>query len=259
MQRALGARSEWDAKASMLTAGLFKLMIPVLIFLPGLAARALFPDLPKSDLAIPTLINTVLPPGLKGLMFAAFFAALMSSVDSYLNSCVTVFLGDIYRPVHRLMTGQPMSELFGLRLGRALTAAVLIGGALWAPYFSDAETLYDSIQGLLSLFQGPTLAILLLGIFWHRTSSMGGFAGLAFGVLLTVVLNILGDGSFAGEDGTEKYIFLSNDASYLYISFWSFLVSLVVTIAVSLVTRPKSPEELRGLVFGSVVSEEPKL
>jgi len=256
MQRALGARSEWDAKASMLTAGFFKLMIPVLVFLPGLAARAMFPDLPKSDLAIPTLINHVLPAGLKGLMFAAFFAALMSSVDSYLNSCVTIFLGDIYRPVHQWVAQKPMSDLHGLRLGRTLTVIVLVGGAVLAPNFSDAETLYDSIQGLLSLFQGPTLAILLLGIFWQRTSSLGGFAGLAVGVVLTILLNILGNGSFVGADGQETNPFLSENASYLYISFWSFWVSLGVTIGVSLVTRPKSPEELRGLVYGSVVLGE---
>jgi len=256
MQRALGARSEWDAKASMLTAGLFKLMIPVLVFLPGLAARSMFPHLANSDLAIPSLINHVLPAGLKGLMFAAFFAALMSSVDSYLNSCVTIFLGDFYRPVHRQVTGKSLPDLLGLRLGRVLTVSVLVGGALWAPNFSDAETLYDSIQTLLSLFQGPTLAILLLGIFWQRTTSKGGFAGLAVGVLLTVVLNILGNGSFIGADGQKTTVFLSSNASYLYISFWSFWISLAVTAAVSLVTRPKSPEELRGLVYGSVVLEE---
>lgn len=257
MQRALGARSEWDAKASMLTAGFFKLMIPLLVFLPGLAARAMFPDLPKNDHAIPMLINTILPAGLKGLMFAAFFAALMSSVDSYLNSCVTVFMGDVYRPIHRAVTGRQMPDRLGLLLSRTLTGVILIGGALYAPYFSDAQTLYDNIQGLLSLFQGPTLAILLIGIFWPRATPWGGLAGLTIGVCLTVILNILGDGYFIGADGSEVSVFMSNNSSYLYISFWSFLASFFVTLLVSLVTKPKSPEQLQGLVYGSVLSEEP--
>ena len=77
MQRALGARTEWDAKASMLAAGVFKLAIPFLVFLPGMAARAIAPELEKHDEAIPMLINRLLPSGLKGLMFAAFFAALL--------------------------------------------------------------------------------------------------------------------------------------------------------------------------------------
>lgn len=240
MQRALGARTEWDAKASLLTAGLFKLMIPILVFIPGMAARALVPDLSSSDAAIPTLINTLLPAGLKGLMFAAFFAALMSSVDSYLNSCVTIFTGDVYRPVHHFLTGgKPISDRFGLNLGRSLTVAILLFAALYAPAFQKSETLYDVIQTLLSLFQGPTLAILILGIFWHRTTGWGGFAGLAVGFCLTFGLNLMGDSVFY------------SDAAYLFVSFWSFLVSLVVTVVVSLLTRPESPEKLQGLVYRS--------
>jgi SSS family solute:Na+ symporter len=244
MQRALGARTEWDAKAGMLTAGIFKLMIPVLVFIPGMAARALVPDLAPGDAAIPTLINALLPEGLKGLMFAAFFAALMSSVDSYLNSCVTIFTGDVYRPIHRLVTGRPISDRLGLILGRTLTAAVLLFAAWYAPEFAKSTTLYDVIQTLLSLFQGPTLAILLLGIFWHRATGWGGLAGLTVGCCLTFGLNLLGDAVFLSE------------AAYLYVSFWSFLVSLVVTAAVSLVTPREPPEKLEGLVYGSVVARD---
>ena len=242
MQRALGARSEWDSKAGMLTAGLFKMAIPVLVFLPGMAARGLYPDLDPVDGAIPTLIDRLMPPGLKGLMFAAFFAALMSSVDSYLNSCVTIFTGDVYRPLHKKLSGNEMSEKLGLILGRSLTAFVLLAAAFYAPRFSESEALYDVIQTLLSLFQGPTLAILLLGIFWRGATAWGGFAGLVLGVTLTSLLNILGDAVFISDD------------PYLFVSFWSFWVSLVVTVLVSLVTKKKTTEELEGLVYGSVIT-----
>lgn len=242
MQRALGARTEWDAKAGMLTAGLFKLLIPVLVFLPGMVARAIIPDLDPADAAIPTLVNQLMPAGLKGLMFAAFFAALMSSVDSYLNSCVTIFTGDVYRPLHRLLIGRQPSDRLELRLGRTLTAVILFAAALYAPSFSRAETLYDVIQTLLSLFQGPTLAILLCGIFWRRATGWGGFAGLSVGFCLTFGLNVLGDAVFLSE------------AAYLYVSFWSFWIALAVTIAVSLITRREPPEKLEGLVYGRVVA-----
>ena len=241
MQRALGARTEWDAKAGMLTAGIFKLMIPFLVFLPGMAARAIVPDLEADDAAIPTLINALLPAGLKGLMFAAFFAALMSSVDSYLNSCVTIFTGDVYRPIHHGLTGSPLSDHSGLVMGRCLTVLVLLVAAWFAPMFEKASTLYDVIQTLLSLFQGPTLAVLLLGIFWRRTTGWGGFAGLTVGFCLTAGLNALGDA-----------VFMSG-AAYLFVSFWSFWISLVVTIVVSLLTKREPPEKLEGLVYGSVV------
>ncbi len=242
MQRALGARSEWDAKAGMLTAGLFKMAIPVLVFLPGMAARGLYPDLDPFDAAIPTLIDRLMPSGLKGLMFAAFFAALMSSVDSYLNSCVTIFIGDIYRPIHKGLTGGDLSSRLGLILGRSLTAVILVAAAIYAPNFANHDTLYDVFQTLLSLFQGPTLAILLLGIFWRGATAWGGFAGLVIGVGLTVILNILGDA-----------VFISAAGSYLFVSFWSFWAALAVTIVVSLVTPRKTSQELEGLIYGSVV------
>ena len=243
MQRALGARSEWDAKASMLAAGVFKFMIPFLVFLPGMAARAIVPDLEKHDEAIPTLINLLLPSGLKGLMFAAFFAALMSSVDSYLNSCVTIFTGDVFRPIYERVKQQELPGKLGLILGRTMTAAILVFAAIYAPRFSDSATLYDNVQTLLSLFQGPTLAILLLGIFWRRATAWGGFAGLVVGCCFTFGLNRLGDAVFMSDD------------PYLYVAVWSFVFALAATVIVSLLTPPDPEEKLQGLVYGSVVTE----
>jgi len=244
MQRALGARSEWDAKASMLTAGVFKLMIPFLVFLPGMAARAIDPELAKHDEAIPMMINLLLPAGLKGLMFAAFFASLMSSVDSYLNSCVTIFTGDIFRPIYRLTAGREVSGTLGLIVGRSMTAAVLLFAAWYAPRFADSQTLYDNVQTLLSLFQGPTLAILLLGIFWRRATAWGGLAGLVVGCCLTFGLNRLGDSVFMSDD------------PYLYVAIWSFLFAFAATVIVSLLTPRESDEKLAGLVYGSVVTRD---
>lgn len=245
MQRALGARSEWDAKAGVLTAGIFKMMIPILVFIPGMIARAIVPDMEQHDAAIPALINLLLPPGLKGLMFAAFFAALMSSVDSYLNSCVTIFSSDFFRPIYHVTTGRTVPDRLGMIVGRSMTAGILIFAAWLAPAFSRIETLYDTLQTLLSLFQGPTLAILLLGIFWRRATAWGGCAGLFVGFCLTFGLNALGDA-----------VFMSN-AAYLYVAIWSFLVSLVVTVLVSLVTPPDPEEKLQGLVYGAVVAVKP--
>lgn len=244
MQRALGARTEWDAKAGVITAGLFKMMIPLLVFVPGMIARALIPDIDKHDAAIPALINLLMPAGLKGLMFAAFFAALMSSVDSYLNSCVTIFTGDVYRPIYGFVTARDLPDRHGLILGRSMTAGVLVFAAWLAPAFSEQTTLYDMLQTLLSLFQGPTLAILLLGIFWRGATPWGGFVGLMVGFSLTFGLNILGDA-----------VFMSS-AAYLYVSLWSFLLSLVATVVVSLVTPSAPAEKLQGLVYGSVVAED---
>lgn len=243
LQRALGARSEWDAKAGMLVAGLLKLLIPILMFVPGIAARALYPALEKSDRAVPILVANLMPPGLTGLMFAAFFAAIMSSVDSYLNSCVTVFISDLYSKAYRLIFNRRMTDRHGLVLGRWFTVALLVGGCLGAPIVGRFDTLYVGLQTLLSLFQGPTLALLLLGILWHRATGWGGLVGLVSGVSAAWLLTMLGEQIFPAEN------------PFLFVSFWSFVLTAVVTIAVSLATRPESPAKLRGLVYGEVLKD----
>lgn len=244
LQRALGARSEWDAKAGMLVAGFLKLLIPLLMFLPGLAGRALYPQLEHSDEAVPLMVRDLMPAGLLGLMFAAFFAAIMSSIDSYLNSCSTVFISDVYAPAYRRFTGRGLTDRQGLNLGRVLTVLLLVGGVYIAPWIGKSkDTMYVVLQTMLSLFQGPTLALLLLGILWPRANRWGGLAGLVVGVGVTAVLTILGDVVFPAGD------------PFLFVSLWSFLVAVAVTVAVSLCTRPEPPEKLRGLVFRYVIHD----
>ena len=97
VQRCLTAKNEWHAKASMVFAGFLKMFIPLLVLLPGLVAIVMLPDMKDGDKALPMMIKEILPPGLIGLMFAAFFAALMSSIDSMLNSTATLFTKDIYQ------------------------------------------------------------------------------------------------------------------------------------------------------------------
>ena len=85
----------------------------------------------------------------------------------------------------------------------------------------------------------------MTGIFWRGATAWGGFAGLTVGCCFTFGLNLLGDA-----------VFLSDDTAYLNVSFWSFVISLIVTLLVSRFTERKSIEELRGLVYGSVISDE---
>jgi solute:Na+ symporter, SSS family len=245
LQRALGARSEWDAKAGMLVAGFLKFTIPFFIFMPGLTARALYPNLENPDQAVPAMVAALMPAGLLGLMFAAFLAALMSSIDSYLNSCVTVFLSDIYPRLFGRRGRSGLSDQGGLLLGRVLTGLLLVGGAIAAPPLVEKrEAMYVVIQTMMSLFQGPTLAILLLGILWRRGTGVGATFGLVLGVCMTSLLTILGDAIFPSEN------------PFLFVTFWTFLFSVLVTVVVSLFTRPEPAEKIRGLVMGDVLHDE---
>jgi len=242
IQRCFGARSEWDAKGGMLFGGFLKSFIPIMVAIPGLAAILLVPGLESGDDAIPHLLRDLLPPGLTGLMFSALFAALMSSVDSYLNSSTTVWTTDLYGRAVHLSKGRYPTEREALIVGRIFTVLFVLVGALMAPWIINQEGMYTFIQTALSMFQGPVFAILLLGIMWKRTTQWGGLAGIVLGVCCTTILN-----------NTEG-LFLSNDA-FLFVSWWSFVFTSAVTIIVSLLTPPEPEEKLRGLIFGQVMHE----
>lgn len=242
VQRTLGARSEWDAKGGMLFGGFLKSFIPLMVAVPGLCAVVLAPELAEGDRAVPEMIRTLLPPGLKGLMFVALFAALMSSVDSTLSSASTIWTTDLYGRFHRFVTGHRLDGRQGLIVGRIFTFTFIILAGFLAPWIGQQEGLYVFIQTALSMFQGPTLAILLLGIIWRRATGWGGLAGLVLGVAFTTTLNCV-DGLFPSDD------------PFLFVAWWSFVFSLVVTIVVSLLTKPEPEEKIRGLVWGQVMKD----
>jgi SSS family solute:Na+ symporter len=236
IQRTLGARSEWDAKAGMLFAAFPKMFIPILVVLPGLLALALNPHLvgAEMDKAFPWLIKNLLPAGLAGLVFAAFMAALISSVDSTLNSAATLWTRDIYQ---RFFV-KNASDKHYLNVGRILTFIFVIWAIIFAPVTKRFPGIYVAMQTLLSIFQGPTFAITLLGIYWKRATKWGGLSGLLGGVVISTIM------------------FLKLHWSFLYIAWWSFVGSLIITFLVSLFTRPEPVEKLEGLVYGLVMKDK---
>ncbi len=245
VQRTLGARSEWDAKGGMLFGGLLKAMIPLMVALPGLCAIVLIPNLgnANADRAVPEMIRLLMPAGLRGLMFAALFAAMMSHISASLNSTTTIFITDILGQIRSWMGKGPMSEKMALGMGRFITLALIISTALLAEPIANREHIYVFMQTILSLFQGPLLAILLLGIIWPRATGYGGLAGLVLGVMFCFVLKYT-PGLFASAE------------PFLFVAWWSFIFSLIVTVVVSLLTKRESEEKLRGLCWSSVVADE---
>lgn len=242
VQRTLGARTEWDAKGGMLVGGFLKSMIPLMVALPGLCALILVPQLPieEADRAVPEMIRLLLPTGLRGLMFAALFAALMSSISGTLNSASTMFITDILGEMRSWIGKKPITERQALHLGRAFTAVLIILAGIFAKPIANRESIYVFMQTILSMFQGPTLAILLLGITWRRATRWGGLAGLTLGVTFCFILQYT-PGLFTSDD------------PFLFVAWWSFVFSLIVTVVVSLLTAPESEEKLRGLTWGSVI------
>ncbi len=228
IQRTLGARSEWDAKAGMMFAAFPKTLIPVLVVLPGFFALTFAPTgaIHNPDQALPWVVKSFLPPGLGGLVFVAFIAALHSSVDSTLNSAATLWTKDIYQKYIK----KAASDKHYLLFGRILTFAFIIFGVIFAPFTDKFPGIYVAMQTLLSFFQGPTLATLLLGVLWWRSTGWGGLWGLVAGVASAVTLSIF-------------------RVNFLYVAWWSFVISLIINFIVSLATPSEPPEKLRGLVY----------
>jgi SSS family solute:Na+ symporter len=244
VQRTLGARSEWDAKGGMLFGGLLKFFIPLMVALPGLCAIVLVPQLgvENADRAVPEMIRLLMPAGLRGLMFAALFAAMMSHISATLNSTSTIFITDIVGQLRNWSGKKPLKEKTALLSGRIITAALIISTALLAEPIGNREQIYVYMQTILSMFQGPVLAILLLGIIWPRATGYGGLAGLVLGVTFCFILRNT-PGLFPSED------------PFLFVAWWSFVFALIVTIVVSLLTKPESEEKLRGMVWSSVIRD----
>jgi SSS family solute:Na+ symporter len=244
VQRTLGARTEWDAKGGMLFGGLLKVFIPLMVAVPGICAIVLLKEpLDSADRAVPELIRIYMPAGLRGLMFAALFAALMSHISATLNSVTTIAVTDVVGLLRKWSGKAPFTEKTALVMGRILTVFFVLTTALSAEKLGNSDQIYVFIQTVLSLFQGPVLAILLLGILWRRATGWGGLAGLLLGVASCFVLNYT-PGLFPSED------------PFLFVAWWSFVFALIVTVVVSLLTKPESDDKVRGLVWGSVVKDE---
>lgn len=233
VQRCLAAKSEWHAKASLLLGAILKMFIPILIIFPGLIAVVTNPGLENGDQAVPMLIRNFIPPGLLGLLFAAFFAALMSTIDSTLNSTATLWTNDIYR---KYIKKDAPDEHY-LSVGKITTVVILILSMSTSPITDSFPGIYVAIQTLLSFFQGPIFAVILLGMLWKRTTQWGGFFGLTGGILVALMLYIFKDSIFTIED------------PFLYVSWWSFVGALIITYFITIFTTPWPIEKIKGLIY----------
>jgi SSS family solute:Na+ symporter len=174
-QRMLGARDLKAAGHGALFAALLKLLPLFLMVLPGVMAVALFTDLERPDTVFPRLIATYAPPGLAGLMIAGLMAAIMSSVDSALNSASTLVIADFVQPRRKELTPRQLA-----RLGRGTTLLFMALAALWAPQIDRFPGLFAYLQQAFAYVTPPLVAVFALGMLWPALG-----AGAALRALVT--------------------------------------------------------------------------
>jgi SSS family solute:Na+ symporter len=181
IQRVLGARDLDNARWGAVLGGALKLLPLFIMVLPGAFALELYPNLDNPDLVFPTLVTELLPVGVVGLVMAGLIAAIMSTVDSTLNSASTLVTVDFIQPTRPNLTPKEVG-----RIGRITTVVLMVIAAAWAPMIREFPGLWSYIQQMLSYLVPPVVAIFLLGVFWPRMNGTGAFVTLLGGHALSL-------------------------------------------------------------------------
>lgn len=259
VQRVLSAKDLRAAKMAPVIGAAFKMLVPFIVILPGLLALAVLPvKLVGETQAIATgghSYNEVLPlmlarycgPGLLGLGITALIAGFMSGMAGNVSAFTTVWTYDIYRAFIRKGASDPHYVSMG-RWSTVVGVAISIGTAYFVMQF---KSIMDYVQALFSFFIAPLFATVLIGMLWKRATPAGGFWGLLAGTASSI-----GMWAWVKVDPTAlRYVALSpyarDMAENMYRALWSCLTCAVVTVMVSLLTKPKPDAELQGLVYGA--------
>ncbi|MBL4826552.1 MAG: sodium/solute symporter [Spongiibacteraceae bacterium] len=185
-QRALAASSLNEARKGILFAASLKIILPLIVVVPGIAAVKLMPNLPAADQAYPQLM-TLLPSGFLGLTFAALVAAVVSSLSSMTNSISTIFTMDLYKPAFH----KGKSETHLVWVGRASSVVSLLLAMLVAkPLLGQFSQAFQFIQEFTGFFSPGILVIFLLGFFWNKATSLSAIIAAVSSLLLSILIKL---------------------------------------------------------------------
>ena len=207
VQRVLGAKDLRNARSGVMLAGFLKIIPLFIMVIPGAMAISLLPGLENGDQVLPTAILTILPAGMVGLVLAGLIAAIMSSVDSTLNSASTLVVKDFIdsRGQTATMAGSMqhgemvVTDRKGLltdkevaNYGRVTTVILMVVAALWAPQIANFSGIWSYLQQMFSIIVPPIVVVFLVGVFYKRGNGPGAFWTLVLGTGLGVLLFLLG-------------------------------------------------------------------
>jgi len=246
VQRCLGARSEWDARMGVVFAGFMKILLPLLVVVPGIVAFKLYPGLPDKDQAFPTLVRELVPLGLSGIVMAGLASGMLSHISSVLNSCSTVFTMDLYKP----FLGREKSEAHLVRVGRFSAFVILALATGLAIWFTHRKLgVFDLIQNVGAWVAAPIAAVFLLGVLWRRTTAFAATFVLFFAFPYTLLV----------EQVLFKHVsWLMQFDNYLNRTFVVWFTSMVLLMVLSLITTPPDPAKLQGIIWSWQAAKLPE-
>ncbi|XP_044517186.1 sodium/glucose cotransporter 5 isoform X2 [Gracilinanus agilis] len=270
VQRSLSARNLNHAKAGSILASYLKMLPMVLIIMPGMISRALYPDdvgcvvtseclracgteVGCSNIAYPKLVMELMPMGLRGLMIAVMMAALVSSLSSIFNSSSTLFTMDIWKKLRPQASEQEL-----LLVGR-LVIVVLIGiSVVWIPVLQNSSSgqLFIYMQVVTSSLAPPVTAVFILAVFWNRANEQGAFWGLIVGLVVgatRMTLEFVHPVPPCGYPDTRPAVL---HLHYLHFSVVLFSITTAIVTAVSLLTTPPDESQIKNLTWWTLSKSE---
>ena len=268
VQRAMIAKNMRDAQLTPIVAALPKMLMPLIVVLPGVIAIALMTpalqskgySIPVNEMGgtdytmtLPSLIAHYYPSGLLGVGITALIASFMSGMAGNVTAFNSVFTYDIYQSYFV----KQRSDRHYLRVGKLITVAGIlfsIGTAYIARSFNNIN---DFLQLVFSFVNGPLFATFLLGMFWKRTTGHGAFCGLLAGTIAAALTHGLTVAEGKGGWIANVYEIRSGMGQAFIVASVSWIVNFTTTILVSLATKPKPEEELKGLVY-SLTEKTPR-
>jgi SSS family solute:Na+ symporter len=258
VQRILAAKDIRSAEMAPIIGAGLKMMVPLIVILPGLLGLAVLPmkltgesgaaaaGLHSYNDVLPLMLARYCGPGLLGLGITALIAGFMSGMAGNVSAFTTVWTYDIYRP----FINSKGTDHHYVNMGRWTTVIGVLISVGTAYLVMQFASIMDYVQALFSFFIAPLFGTVVLGMLWKRATGPAGFWGLLCGTASSI-----GMWTWVKVDPSAlRYVALSPHAKGLaqdmFQALWSFLVCVVVTVAVSYVTKPKPDAELAGLVMG---------
>lgn len=252
IQRTLAAKSLQESQKGILMAAFLKLIIPLIVVLPGIAAYVMttspdimagvhdtgqtaLPSMSNPDTSYPWLLQ-LLPSGLKGLAFAALAAAIVSSLASMLNSTSTIFTLDIYKPY----INKSADDKQTVKIGRISAAAALIIGAIMAPLLGGIDQAFQFIQEYTGIVSPGILAVFILGLFWSKATNKAAIAGVLVSIPVALFFK-------AGSKGWISSSFFP-ELPFLHQMGYTALITALVIVIVSY-WQAKGKTDPRGILL----------
>ncbi|EGD42351.1 sodium:solute symporter [Nocardioidaceae bacterium Broad-1] len=267
VQRAMAADSISAARKTPIIGAFPKMFIPFITIFPGMIAAVLVTEIArtKAGEAVPGgasgegvtyndsllyLMAEVLPNGLLGLAITGLLAAFMAGMAANVSAFNTVVSFDIIQEY--IIKDRP--DDFYVKLGRWATVAATAIAIFTAVLASNFSNIMDYLQTLFGFFNAPLFATFILGMFWKRMTATAGWTGLVSGTLAAVLVGILADGTLGGL--SVGVLPLSGQGASFVAAGAAFVVDIVVSVIVSLVTAPKPEGSLKGLVYSETPKED---